>query len=166
MQIIRNTEFLKKLVYSFTPLEKVHPVRKILSNGVKERSSLMGFTLVELIIVIIIIGILSFLGMPMYIRAMEGSRNKEAKSQLSLIAEAERMHWLEERNYITCNDISDCNDKLHLNLPQGSSWDYTVSSSGASSFSAQAVRKEADNRVWTINESLNLSCNNAAYCKY
>jgi len=28
----------------FTPLEKVHPVRKILSNGVEEQSSLTGFT--------------------------------------------------------------------------------------------------------------------------
>jgi len=125
-----------------------------------------SFTLLELVTVVIIIGILSSLGMPIYIKAMEGSHNKEAKSQLSLIAEAERMHWLEQRNYTICNNISDCNDKLYLNLPQESSWDYEVSSATASSFSAQAVRKEADNRVWTINESLNLSCNDAKYCRY
>lgn len=37
----------------FTPLEKVHtvrPVRKLFSNGVKEHSSLTGFTLVEIIV--------------------------------------------------------------------------------------------------------------------
>lgn len=104
--------------------------------------------------------------MAVYIKAMEGSRNKEAKSQLSLIAEAERMHWLEQRNYTTCSNISDCNNKLYLNLPQDSSWNYTVPSATVSNFTAQAVRKEADNRIWTINESLNISCNNATYCQY
>lgn len=48
-----------------------------------------GFTLLELIIVVIVIGILASLGLPRYIRLTEKGRTTEAKNLLSAIRDAQ-----------------------------------------------------------------------------
>lgn len=43
--------------FRFTPLEKVHPVRRVFTNGIREPNSLTGFTLVEVIVSLLILAI-------------------------------------------------------------------------------------------------------------
>jgi len=60
---------LRRKIKGSVPLEKVtdfYPVRKLFSNGVEGHSSLMGFTLIEFIMVIVIMGILVTLAMPRF----------------------------------------------------------------------------------------------------
>jgi len=58
-----------------------------------------GFTLVELMIVVIVIGILAAVAIPMYQVVPERSRGTEATSALGLIREAMRAYYAEHGTY-------------------------------------------------------------------
>ncbi len=62
---------------------------KIFSKGNKKRA---GFTLIELMIVVIVVGILAAAAIPIYSRAMDRARASEGKALLGTV----RTHYLAE----------------------------------------------------------------------
>jgi len=83
-----------------------------------------GFTLLELIIVLIILGVLSTLGITQYGAMRERALGREAVAQLKMIQAAEEVLYLETNSRKTCNNTSDCKSKLKLDL--SSNWVYSV----------------------------------------
>ena len=66
-----------------------------------------GFTLLELIIVIIIIGILATLGFTQYTKLVERGRTAEAKAILGSIRTAQQAYYLEHGDYTdSLNDLA------------------------------------------------------------
>ena len=105
-----------------------------------------GFTLVEMLIVIIIIGILAALGFPQFGKTKEHALGKEAIANLKLIAAAEKIYRMEAvTSYYPSlgivNNISTINTNLKLSLPSGTTrnWDYSITG-GAATFTAIAAR--------------------------
>jgi len=74
-----------------------------------------GFTLIELIVVVIIIGILATIGISGYTKTIEKSRFGEAKSMLGQIRTAQEAYKLEYGDY--ASDLSN----LSLEVPQNCS---------------------------------------------
>jgi len=105
---------------NLTPLENSYS-----KNGY----SLTGFTLLELITVIIIIGILASLGMGNLNSFKTKTLEKEAKANLILIHGAEKIYRMETGNYypsagyVTTSDIN-TNLKLALST---NNWTYGIS---------------------------------------
>jgi len=64
-----------------------------------------GFTLLELIIVIIIIGILATLGFTQYTKMVEKGRTAEAKTILGQLRSAEAANFLERNAYATVANL-------------------------------------------------------------
>ncbi|MBI4051437.1 MAG: type II secretion system protein [Elusimicrobia bacterium] len=61
----------------------------------------IGFTLTELMVVVVIIGLLALLGVPVYIKTIETSRADKAVEMIKSIANAQRAWFLDHnRNYI------------------------------------------------------------------
>ena len=101
-----------------------------------------GFTLVELMVVIIIMGILATLAIPNYNNSLERALGQEAKANLKLIAAAERIYRMETNTYYPSfgneTNIANINSNLKLSLTEAK-WDYSVTG-GASTFTVFAAR--------------------------
>lgn len=102
-----------------------------------------AFTLIELVMVIVIIGILATLGLANFQRSREQVLGREAQANLKLIAAAERAYRLEAGEYYpssgTEGDIPDINMNLKLLLSPETNWDYTITG-GSNTFSITAAR--------------------------
>lgn len=102
-----------------------------------------GFTMLEFIFVIVIIGILATLALPPYTRTREHALGKEAVTSLKLIVAAEKIYRLEYDTYWPPSGsntaLSEINDNLKLSLV-ATSWDWSITGVG-SSFTASADRK-------------------------
>ncbi len=101
-----------------------------------------GFTLLEIMVVLIIIGILATISFTHYGGFKEKTLQKEAVSNLKLIIAAERIYRMEEGSYYNSTSMSEINDNLKLNLPIDKvNWNYTtVSSNTMTNVCAQATR--------------------------
>ncbi len=84
-----------------------------------------GFTLVELVAVIVILGVLAAMAVPMFTKAIEESKNKEAVAALRLIRTAQRMYYLEYENYVTAATTEDLNSKLDLAI-ESENWRFST----------------------------------------
>jgi prepilin-type N-terminal cleavage/methylation domain-containing protein len=115
-----------------------------------------GFTLLELLVVLIIIGVLSTLGITHYGGIREQAMDKEAIANVMLIMSAERIYRMEEDGHLwfISADIGQLNEHLKLSLTAGNNrnWSYAANSvSGpVSSVCVEARRNGADGRSWRM----------------
>ncbi len=124
------------------------------------------FTLAELVVVILVIAILISLAIPNYLKGIERTKNKEAKTMLRLMAAGEEVYRLENGFFVGCSNASQCNTLLDLRLSE-KSWAYQATAPTSDSFSATATRQGSDGRVWTITSSDedNPTCSGGSYCE-
>jgi prepilin-type N-terminal cleavage/methylation domain-containing protein len=105
----------------------------------------IAFTLVELLVVVIIVGVLATLGLVNYTNVKEHALGKEAQANLKLIAAAEKIYQLETGVYYptpyASPSIAEINTNLKLSLPPTSgNWAYSITAASASNFTALADR--------------------------
>ena len=116
-----------------------------------------GFTIVELVVVVVIISILSALALPQYIKTVERSRQSEAMTNLSAIRGAQMRYYLEYANYTTNFDSLDID-----NRSSGTYFNYTpLNPLAATGDVARATRTGTKNPCATLKKSytINISDN-------
>lgn len=89
-----------------------------------------GFTLVELLVVVLIIGILTAIGLPQYQKAVSKALMAEAVSNIATLERAEQACVLANKrvNNINCTSM----DNLDVKLANSNNWGYGVSLSSCS----------------------------------
>ena len=110
-----------------------------------------GFTLVEVLIVVIIIGILAAIGIPQFASSIEKAKGGEARAGLGHIQTAEKIYFAENEEY--CSFVADSSETnrdlsttLDIILTQ-KFWVFDVvvpgtdESGGATLFTATATRR-------------------------
>src|SRR5262249_55145792 len=106
-------------------------------RGRRNRS---GFSLIEVVMVTVIVGILASLTVPTFHLALEQSRANVAGANLRAIWSAQRLYWLENRTYAPDLATLYSLDLLDSSVSSQSFYTYEIASYDAASFSALATR--------------------------
>lgn len=124
----------------------------------KMRRGQKGFTLIELMIVVVIIGILAALAIPRFMKATTKSKQSEAKQILKQIYVMQRA-YRQEYNAYCCNGASMVAGgqiaTLGVEAMTGARYTYTITAA-ANTFTGQAAGNLDDDATvdtWTINEN-------------
>ncbi len=117
-----------------------------------------GFTMLELLMVVIIIGILATLAVPQYMNFVEKARAAEAVNTMGAIRSAENLYKLENGSY-TSNP-----NNLGITFPVSGTntyWTYAISGAGETSFSITATRTSRKAPTDMIGKTVILTWNDA-----
>ena len=114
-----------------------------------------GFTLLELIIVIIVIGILAAMAMPQFMRVTERGRIAKALGHLELIRKAQGMYHIEQSEYGSLTNIASASlgglPEVGAINTNDSDWTYTVTGPSSTVFTAVATRDSCGYKACVIN---------------
>jgi prepilin-type N-terminal cleavage/methylation domain-containing protein len=124
-----------------------------------------GFTLLELLIVVVIVGVLAALTIPNMRSSVERTRSRSAQFNLQAIYNAEKRYKLRNNKYYYgANTQAAINENLQLNI-QDSYFTYQITGS-ADSFNATATRFDPSSicankkmRVSHENSTIEKECN-------
>lgn len=103
-----------------------------------------GFTLIELMIVVAIIGIIVAIALPSYTRYVENARAADAKSALMSLANAMERYHTENMTYVGASIGDDPGDIFPNEAPLDGSakfYDLVIDSSSATAFRIEAQPK-------------------------
>src|SRR3989338_8723727 len=115
-----------------------------------------GFTLTELLVVVIIIGVMAAFTVPNYTKSVERSHRKDAETQLKTIWSADQIYRAQNGAYWPpvlsgSNDIASINSNLGLGIiPNGMT--YNCASAATDTFTCTAARDPAASFVLSVNE--------------
>ena len=103
-----------------------------------------GFTLIELIVVVIVIGILATVAVPQYLKATERAKGGKAQNAIALIAQGEKLYRAENDTYLNVA-AAGANAALGsyvelLSVDADTDWRYTVTGATTSAFLVTATR--------------------------
>lgn len=110
-----------------------------------------GFTLIELMIVMLVIGLLGAIALPSYSAYVMRARLAEAHSTLALTQTHLEQYWTNKRTYVGFDAAG-----AGLMPPDGDNFDYSLDEPSKSAYTLIATGKNAaDGFVFTLNQNGN-----------
>jgi prepilin-type N-terminal cleavage/methylation domain-containing protein len=100
-----------------------------------------GFTLVEVLAVLIIVAILAGIGTPIYLSYVEGARAADAQTTIGAIVTAEKIHYQKFGKYTGLDELKE-KKVLHLDEATATKWNFEVTASGERFEKVVAISKE------------------------
>lgn len=109
----------------------------------KLKQNKSGFTLLEIIIVIIIVGVLASLALPRFFATVEFSKSAEALNSMSVLRQSiERCYLASAGTYVGCA-LTNIDIENPGNSP-GARFVYAISAASATGFTITATRNAVD----------------------
>jgi len=126
-----------------------------------------GFTLIELMIVVVIIGILAALAIPRFMTATTKSKQSEAKGILKQIYTMERTYRQQNNTYWGAGSSADSLNTnglqaIGVEIPTSAIYQYTITTADASNLlvtaTATGLDDDATVDTWTIDDAGEMVC--------
>ena len=117
-----------------------------------------GYTLVEMMIVLVVMGVMISFGIPKFSIALEQSRANVAGANLRAIWTAERIYWLDNRTYNTSLSVLVSQDLLDPSITSDPYYTYNVTDADTATFTATAT--PAANSSWSGTLTITQGVNN------
>ncbi|MCX5715788.1 MAG: prepilin-type N-terminal cleavage/methylation domain-containing protein [Candidatus Omnitrophica bacterium] len=115
-----------------------------------------AFTLIELMIVIIIVGILASIAIPNFSKMVEKAKAEQAATYLRVIRTGEKIYWSNNSTYIACADTAEIKTNIGAEVTP-ENYTFSVASGTGSgqnitnSFTATATRR-SDSSTITLDQ--------------
>ena len=100
-----------------------------------------GYTLVEMMVVLVVMSVMISFGIPQFSRTLEQSRADVAGANLRAIWTAERIYWLDNRTYTSSLPVLVSLNLLDPAIPTDTSYTYLVPAADTATFTATATRQ-------------------------
>lgn len=109
-----------------------------------------GFTLLELLIVIVIVGVLTAVAIPSFTKMIERAKADQAITYLRVIRTGEKIYYASHTGYTACAKAAQIKSILGAEVTE-ESYEFSVTSSEPTTFLATAKRK-TDNTTITLDQ--------------
>jgi len=86
----------------------------------------LGFTLIELMIVVTVVAILAFVALPSYQSAIRKSNRAEMQAVMQAMAQEELKIFADTRGYVSCASLTACATSLGVNALGKTNNNYTL----------------------------------------
>lgn len=110
------------------------------SHSRPRRHAQQAWTLLEVLLVVVIIGVLLALALPRYHRLTEHARSSEAVVTLAAIRTGEALYLAQAGTFVDAPDLSSINTALNLDLASDQ-FEYEIAQASPDAFLAVATRK-------------------------
>lgn len=98
-----------------------------------------GFTLVELMVVVVIVGILAAVSVPVYTAYTKKARASEGQALVGVVASAEKTHFSENNVYLGGTGMGGTDDPFGINASQNSFFTTYTVATAANAFTVTTI---------------------------
>ena len=113
-----------------------------------------GFSIIELLIVVIVIAVLAAIALPKYNKAVDETHKREAKTTLEIIRSAQQAYKIDTDEYYPVSSLAsnataadEARSVLNIDIYNNDDWEYSVGvNSDSSTATATATRRRGYSR--------------------
>jgi type IV pilus assembly protein PilA len=118
----------------------------VLSNLIKRLRDARGFTLIEMLVVVLLIGILAAIAIPAYLEHQKKGKDADAESNARNLVSKVELCYATNEDYTTCNTLAKLGGASELGLPWGTNaGEVSVIESNKATYKITAVSRAKSN---------------------
>jgi len=121
--------------------------RKWIARSSRAMTVRQGFSIIELLVVVVVIAVLAAIAFPKYNKAVDETHKREAKTVLGIIRSAEIAYKIDNGSYYGFDSLDESDEAnearsvLNIDIYNNDDWEYGVGVSGSDSSTATATAK-------------------------